>query len=337
MPAKPGSISACEDTQSISRIRIHPTNPDIVYVAALGHPYGASDDRGIFRTTDGGQTWKRILFRNNKAGAVDLCMDPQNPKVLFAAIWDVYRTPWSLSSGGPASGLFKTTDGGDTWTEITRNPGLPANIIGKIGVSVSGADSNRIYAIVEAEDGGVYRSDDAGANWTKVSEDRKLRQRAFYYSRIYSDPKAKDTLYICNVGFFKSTDAGKTYTTIRPPHGDNHDLWIDPANPQRMVQSNDGGANVSNNGGATWSGQNYPTAQLYHVSTTRDVPYHVCGAQQDNTTLCVPSDTGVNFRDPRATPGSWLYAVGGGESGYIAPHPTDPDHLLRRQPGCLAD
>ena len=323
------------DTQTISRIRVHPANPDIVYVAALGHPYGPNDERGVFRTIDGGTTWKRILFRNNKAGAVDLAMDPRNPKVLFAAIWDVYRTPWSLSSGGPASGLFKSVDGGDNWTEITRNPGLPANIVGKIGVTVSGADSNRVYAIVEAEDGGVYKSDDAGANWTKVSEDRKVRQRAFYYTRIYADPKVKDTLYICNVGFFKSVDAGKTYTTIRPPHGDNHDLWIDPTNPRRMVQSNDGGGNVSTNGGETWTAQNYATAQLYHVSTTKDIPYHVCGAQQDNTTLCVPSDPGVNFRDPRAAPGSWLYAVGGGESGYIAPHPTDPDLFYAGSQGAL--
>ncbi|MCX6627382.1 MAG: glycosyl hydrolase, partial [Candidatus Solibacter sp.] len=243
------------DTQIVSRIRVHPANPDVVYVAALGHPYGPNAERGVFRSKDGGQTWTKILFRNDRSGAVDLCLDPKNPNVLFAAIWDANRTPWSLSSGGPGSGLFKSTDGGDHWTEITRNPGMPQGIIGKIGVAVSGADGNRVYAIVENQNGGVFVSDDAGATWKLLSEDRRLRQRAFYYSRIYADPKAKDTVYVLNTAFFRSTDGGKTYRTVPTPHGDNHDLWIDPANPLRMVQSNDGGANVSLNGGQTWTGQ----------------------------------------------------------------------------------
>jgi len=318
------------DAHAIARIRVHPANPDLVYVAALGHPYGPNEERGIFRSRDGGKTWHRILFRSHKAGAVDLCFDPQNPQVMFAAIWDAYRTPWSLSSGGPESGLFKSTDGGETWTEITRHDGLPKGVIGKIGASVSGADAKRVYAIVEAEDGGVFSSDDAGATWKRVSEDRRLRQRAFYYSRIYADPKARDTIYVLNTGFYKSTDGGKTYKTIRVPHGDNHDLWIASNDPQRMVNSNDGGANVSINGGETWTGQGYPTAQLYHVATTRDFPYHVCGAQQDNSTVCVPSEGGRGSRT-----GGVMYAVGGGESGYIAPHPTNSNLFYAGSQGAL--
>ena len=318
------------DTHAISRIRIHPANPDLVYVSALGHPYGPNQERGIFRSKDGGKTWQKVLFRGNHSGAVDLSLDPRNPQVMFAAIWDAYRTSWSLSSGGPESGLFKSTDGGDTWTEITRNAGMPKGIIGKIGVSASGADGKRVYAMVEAEDGGVFVSDDAGATWKKISEDRRLRQRAFYYSRIYADPKARDTVYVLNTGFYKSTDGGKTYKAIRVPHGDNHDLWIASNDPQRMINSNDGGGNVSINGGESWTGQEYPTAQFYHVATTKDFPYHVCGAQQDNSTLCVSSEGG---RGGRA--GSVMYAVGGGESGYIAPHPKNPNLFYAGSQGAL--
>ncbi len=320
------------DTQAISRIRVHPSNPDLVYVAAFGHPYGRNADRGVFRSRDGGKTWEKILFKSDHAGAVDLVMDPHNPRVLYAAIWDANRTSWSLTSGGPDSGLYKTTDGGDHWTEITRNPGLPAGVIGKIGVAVSGADGNRVYAIVENENGGVFASDDGGGAWKRVSEDRALRQRAFYYSRIYADPKAKDTVYVLNVGFHKSTDGGKTYRQLRPPHGDNHDLWIDPNNPERMAQSNDGGGNISINGGQSWTGQQYPTAQLYHVATTRDVPYHVCGAQQDSSTICV-SSAAAGGRGGRG--GEVAYSVGGGESGYIAPHPTNPNLFYAGSQGAL--
>ncbi|HET7219512.1 MAG TPA: hypothetical protein VFJ02_15755 [Vicinamibacterales bacterium] len=300
-------------TMVISRIRIHPSNPDIVYAAALGDPYGPNPDRGVFKTTDGGKTWTSVLARDDKTGAADLVMDPKNPDVLYAGFWEVFRTPHSLSSGGPGSGLFKTTDGGRTWTELTRNPGLPPALWGKLGVAVSGADSNRVYAIIEAAEGGVFLSDDAGATWRRVNEDRRLRQRAFYYTRIYADPQAKDTLYVLNTGLYRSTDAGKTITGIRVPHGDNHDLWIAANDPKRMINSNDGGANVSLNAGETWTDQDYPTAQFYNVFTTAHVPYHVCGAQQDNTTACIPSTGGD------------LYAVGGGESGYIAPDPEDVD------------
>ncbi len=318
------------DTQAIARVRVHPANPDIVYVAALGHPYGPNAERGVFRTKDGGKTWQKVLYRSEHAGAVDLCFDPHNPNVLYAAIWDAHRTPWSLSSGGPASGLFKTTDGGDHWTEITRRPGLPSGIIGKIGVSVSGGDSNRVYALVEAEDGGLFVSDDAGAAWKRISEDRKLRQRAFYYSRIYADPKDRDTVYVLNTAFFKSTDGGKTFKTIRAPHGDNHDLWIASNDPKRMINSNDGGANVSLNGGETWTQQNFPTAQLYHIAITKDVPYHVCGAQQDNSTICVSSE---ESRGQRA--GTTMYAAGGGESGYIAPDPKNANIFYAGSQGAL--
>src|SRR5439155_1646512 len=198
------------DTQAIARIRVDPSNPDIVYVAALGHPYGPNSERGVFRSRDGGKNWNKVLYKNDRAGAVDLCLDPHNSRVLFAIIWDVYRTSWTLSSGGPASGLYKSTDGGDTWTEITHRPGLPSGIIGKIGVAVSGADSNRVWAMVEAEDGGLFRSDDGGLKWARVNEDRRLRQRAFYYTRIYADPKDKETVYILNTGFYKSTDGGES-------------------------------------------------------------------------------------------------------------------------------
>ncbi len=302
-----------EKTMTIGRVRVHPENPDIVYVAALGDPYGATPDRGVFKSTDGGKTWTRVLFRDDKTGAVDLVMDPKTPDVLYAGLWEVFRTPHSLSSGGPGSGLFKTTDGGATWTEISRNAGLPKPVWGKIGITVSGADSNRLYALIEAQDGGLFLSDDAGATWKLANDNRNIRQRAFYYTRVYADPKAKDTVYILNVSMYRSTDAGKTLRNIRVPHGDNHDLWIASNDPLRLAQSNDGGANISLNAGESWTDQDFPTAQFYNVFTTAHVPYHVCGAQQDNSTACVPSTGGE------------LYAVGGGESGYIAPDPEDTE------------
>jgi photosystem II stability/assembly factor-like uncharacterized protein len=284
-------------------------------VAALGNPYGPNPERGVFRTRDGGKTWEQVLSRNDKTGAVDLVLDPANPNVMYAALWEVFRTPHSLSSGGPGSGLFKSMDGGTNWTELTKNPGLPKPIWGKVGIAVSGADSNRLFAIVEAADGGIFMSDDAGATWKLINDDRRIRQRAFYYTRIYGDPKAKDTFYVLNTGLYRSVDAGKTLRGIQVPHGDNHDLWIAPDDPRRMVNSNDGGANVTMNGGESWTDQDFPTAQFYNVFTTNHVPYHVCGAQQDNSTACVSS----------AGTGADLYDVGGGESGYIAPDPLDTD------------
>jgi photosystem II stability/assembly factor-like uncharacterized protein len=241
-------------------------------------------------------------------------MDPNAPDTLYAGLWEVYRTPHSLSSGGPGSGLFKSTDGGSTWTELTKNPGLPSGLWGKVGVAVSPVDAKRVYAIVENESGGVFASDDSGATWKQVNDERRLRQRAFYYTRIYADTMERDTVYVLNTGFYKSTDAGKTYRSYRVPHGDNHDLWIAPNDPKRMINGNDGGANVSVNGAETWTDQDFPTAQFYSVFVTSHVPYHVCGAQQDNSTACVSS---AGDRE--------LYDVGGGESGYIAPDPRNPD------------
>ncbi len=321
-------------SQAISRIRVDATNPDLVYAAVLGHPYGPSPERGVFRSQDGGKTWKKILYENDRAGAEDLSIDPRNPKTMFATIWDVSRTPWSLSSGGPASHLYKSTDGGDTWKDLTRNPGLPTGIDGKIGVAVS-ADSNRIYAMVENENGGIFRSEDGGATWAKVNDDRNVRQRSFYYTRVTADPKDKDVLYITNVRFYRSADGGKSFKPIKQPHGDNHDLWIDPTNTRRMVEANDGGGTVSVDYAQTWTPETFPTAQLYHVATTADIPYQVCGAQQDNTTVCVASKEGRNFHNPAEASGLWMYAVGGGESGYIAPDPKNANIFFAGSQGAM--
>ncbi|MFO0093714.1 MAG: WD40/YVTN/BNR-like repeat-containing protein [Gemmatimonadaceae bacterium] len=307
------------DTRQISKVRVHPANPDIASVGALGHVWGPNAERGVFRTRDGGKTWQKVLFRDDSTGVVDLVMDPNNPNVLYAGFWQAHRKPWMLVSGGKGSGLFKTTDGGDTWTEITKNPGLPTGTWGNIGISVSGANSNRLYALIEAEAGGVYRSDDAGATWQKVNDERKLRQRAWYYTRIYADPKNADVVYASNVQFQVSKDGGKTWSNLNPPHGDSHDLWIAPDDPNRMIEGDDGGASVSTDAGRTWTAQDYNTAQFYHVTTTNHFPYQICGAQQDNSTLCGPSRARGGI-----TIDMWKDA-GGGESGFIAALPTDPD------------
>ena len=324
-----------KETQAISRIRVHPTNPNIVYVAALGHPYGDNPERGVFRSTDGGNTWKKVLYVSEKAGAADLIIDRTNPKVLYASTWQVYRKAYKMWGGGPDCKLWKSLDGGDTWIDLTQNPGMPEGPIGKIGVTVSPVDPNRVWAIVEANEGGVFRSDDGGWTWERINDERKLRQRAFYYSRIYADPQDKETVYCLNVRFWKSTDGGKTFDIqIRPPHGDNHDLWIDPNDPMRMINANDGGGTVSLNGGATWTDLDFPTTQLYHVMTTSDVPYHVAGAQQDNSTLAMPSD-GWSHRQARGPNKGWYYPVGGGESGWITQSPTDPDVFYAGSQGAL--
>ncbi len=309
-----------EDTRQISRIRVHPKNPDIVYVAAQGHVWAPNQQRGVFRSKDGGKTWEKILFRSEKAGACDLIIDPTNPNNVYAGFWEVYRKPWTLESGGPGSGIFKSIDGGDTWTEITRNPGLPKGTIGIVGITVSPANPDRLWAIVEAEDGGMFRSDNGGKTWTKTNEQRNLRQRAWYYSRIYADPKNADTVYVLNTGFYRSNDGGRTFTGISVPHGDNHDLWIAPDDPNRMINSNDGGANVSFNGGKSWSEQDQPTAQFYRVTLDNDFPYHIYGAQQDNSTVRIASRTTENG----ITANDW-FDVGGGESGWIAPSPKDSE------------
>ncbi|HEX9704547.1 MAG TPA: glycosyl hydrolase, partial [Gemmatimonadales bacterium] len=310
-----------KDAGQIGAIAVHPTNPDLVYAAALGHAFGPNSNRGVFRSQDGGKTWAKVLFRSDSAGAVDLAMDPSNPRIIYAAFWHAQRGPWFLSSGGAGSGLWKTTDGGDTWTDLSRNEGMPKGTLGKIGVTVSHANPERLWAMIEAEDGGVYRSDDAGKTWRRLNEERTLRQRAWYYTHIHADPRDPETVYVLNVGFWKSVDGGRTFVqSIRPPHGDNHALWIAPNDPERMINGNDGGANVSFNGGRTWTAQDQATAQFYHVTTTSHFPYQVCGAQQDNSTICGPHRTsggGITWND-------W-YEVAGCESGYIAVRPDDPD------------
>jgi photosystem II stability/assembly factor-like uncharacterized protein len=306
-------------TYQISRVRIHPRNPDIVYVAALGHVWGPNEDRGIFRTSDGGRSWKKILYVDSTTGASDLAMDPTNPRVLYAAFWQVYRKPWTIESGGPGSAIYKSSDGGDTWKKLEG--GLPSGVVGRIGVAVSPARPSRVYAILQAEKGGVYKSDDSGETWILTSGEHKLVERAWYYNWIYPDPKNPEIVYVPNVEFHKSIDGGKTFSTIKVPHGDNHDFWIDPDDPQRMILANDGGATISVNGGRTWSTQdNQPTAQFYRVITDARTPYWVYGAQQDNTTVAIASasrEAGISATD-------W-HPVGGGESGWVAPDPRNPE------------
>ncbi|HEV7838306.1 MAG TPA: glycosyl hydrolase, partial [Gemmatimonadaceae bacterium] len=317
------------ETRQISRVRVHPTNPDIVYVGAQGHVYGPNPERGVYKTTDGGKNWRRILYRNDSTGITDLVMDPRNPETLYAAFWQAWRTPWQLVSGGAGSGIFKSTDGGEHWNELTRNPGLPQGVIGNIGLAVSPSNPNRVWAIVEADSGGVFRSSDGGATWTRTNTERKLRQRAWYYTRIFADPQDEKIVYVLNTGMYRSTDDGKTFKSITVPHGDNHDLWIASNDAQRMIEGNDGGANVSFNGGKSWTEQDQSTAQFYHVVTTNHFPYRVCGAQQDNSTLCGPSrkSGGIDITD-------W-YDVGGGESGYIAVRPDTPDIVFAGSYGGL--
>jgi photosystem II stability/assembly factor-like uncharacterized protein len=308
------------DTRHIGRMAVHPRNPDLVYVAALGHAYGPNAERGIFRSTNGGQTWEKVLYKDDKTGGIDVVLDPGNANVLFASLWEAHRSPWSMSSGGPGSGLYRSTDAGSTWKRL-EGGGLPPGILGRIGVAVSGANSNRVYAMIEAARGGLYVSDNGGDTWRRSNDDNRLRERPWYYTHVYADPKSVDTVYVLSVGFFKSVDAGRTVTTIIPPHGDNHGLWIDPNDPQRMINANDGGANISFDGGRTWSRQdNQPTAQFYHVTVDHRFPYHVYGAQQDNSTMAIASRSDAGFIDRP----DW-YPVGGGESGYIAPRPDNPN------------
>jgi photosystem II stability/assembly factor-like uncharacterized protein len=307
------------DTHAIGRLIVHPKNPDIAFVAALGHPFAENEERGVFRTRDGGKTWEKVLYKDAKTGAIDITFDPSNPNILFASLWQAKRTPWSMDSGGPGSGLYRSADGGSTWKEVKAH-GLPETVLGRIGVSVSGANPNRIFAVVEAEKGGIYRSDDAGENWQLTTDDHRFRQRAWYYSHIFADPKSADTVYILNTGVYRSNDGGKTFSQIRAPHGDNHGLWIDPTNPKRLINGNDGGATISIDAGQNWSSiYTQPTAQFYHVVTDNRFPYYIYGAQQDNSTVAIASASADGSIDRP----DW-YDVGGGESGYIAPDPNDP-------------
>ncbi len=312
------------DTRHIAKIRVHPTNPDLVYVAALGHVWGPNNERGVYRSRDGGKVWEPVLFKSERAGAIDLSLDVNNPRVIYAVFWEAQRYPYKLNSGGADSAIYKSVNGGDSWTEITRNPGLPKGVLGKIGIAASPAKADRVYAIVEADDGAVFRSDDAGATWQRMSEQSELRGRPWYYMHIFADPVNADTVYVLDYGMWKSIDGGKSFEQGQTPHGDNHDLWIDPTNPKRMIEGNDGGACVSFNGGATWSTlYNQPTAQLYHVFANQQQPYRLYASQQDNSAISLPSlatrgaITAVDWIEP-----------GGGESGYIAVHPDDPNIVI---------
>ena len=309
-----------KNSRHIPRLRVHPGNPDIVYAAVLGDLFKSSTERGIYRSKDGGKSWERVLFVNEDAGAVDLCMDPTNPRILYASTWRVRRTPFSLSSGGQGSGLWKSTDSGDTWTEITRNEGLPQkDTLGIIGVAVSPANPQRVWAIVEAENGGVFRSDDAGKKWTKLNDDRNLRQRAWYYTRIYADTKDADKVYVVNVAYFVSKDGGKTFTSKYAPHGDHHDFWVAPDDPRRLIIGDDGGAQISYDAGETWSTyHNQPTAQFYRLTTDNDFPYRIYAAQQDNTTIRIRHRSDGNAITER----DWE-PTAGGESAHIAVDPRD--------------
>ncbi|MEE8525138.1 MAG: glycosyl hydrolase [Thermoanaerobaculia bacterium] len=310
------------DSRRIPRIRIHPRDPDVVYAAVLGHLFGPNEERGVYRSRDGGGEWRRVLSVSDEVGAVDLVMDPTNPRVLYASFWRVLRTPWSLESGGEGSSLWKSTDGGDSWLELTGKTGMPTAPVGIIGITVSPSDPENLYAILEAEDGGVFRSRDGGETWQQTNSERKLRQRAWYYTRIYADPADREAVYVLNVDFHRSGDGGKTFAEIDTPHGDNHDLWIAPDDPLRMIESNDGGANVSTDGGKTWTPQsNQPTAQFYRVSTDTDFPYRLLGGQQDNSTVRIRSrsarGSAISIRDWEPT--------AGGESGHVVAKPDDPD------------
>ena len=340
------------ESHGISKIRIHPTNPDIVFVASFGKYSVPSTERGVFKSVDGGNSWKKVLFRDDRTGAIDIAIDRTNPSIMYAALWEAYRKEYQMSSGGPGSGLFKSSDGGETWTEITRNAGLPAGMIGRIGVALTAANPNRVYALVENDNGGLFKSDDAGASWTLMNSDRSIRQRAFYYTHLFADHTNADVVYAENTSLFRSADAGKTITSVgNGTHGDFHDLWIDPEDPAHLVVANDGGGAVTTTTGRAWTDQDFPTEQFYHVITTKHIPYHVCGSQQDNSTLCVPFNwnmggqrfggpagggaesasgaatggPGAGYRDPTSGGMIVSYVAGGGEPGYIAPDPREPD------------
>ncbi len=308
-----------EGSEHISRIRIHPSNPDLVYVAAIGNLWKPNKTRGVFRSEDGGQNWEKILYESDKAGAGDLIMDPNNARIIYAATWQMKRNGYRMDSGGPDSRMYKSIDGGDTWTDISKYKGLPKGPWGIVGITVSPVDSNRVWAIIEAEDGGVFRSDDAGKSWEKINENRALRQRAWYYSRIYADTQNKDKVYVMNVSYGVSTDGGKTFTLKDAPHGDHHDLWIDPHNNLRMVIADDGGAQVSNDGGENWTTyHNQPTAQFYRVTTDNSFPYRIYGAQQDNSTVRIYHRTSHSS----ITESDWE-PTAGGESAHLAPDPKN--------------
>jgi len=307
-----------KDSHQIGALIIDTRNENVVLVAALGHAFGPNQERGIFRTADGGITWTKVLSKDENTGGIDVVFDPHNPNIVFASLWQARRQPWFFSSGGPGSGLYRSEDNGVTWKHLEGN-GLPGGILGKIGIAISGADSNRVYAIIEAKEGGLYRSDDAGQHWTRVNDDGRFRQRAWYFSKVYADPKSADTVYLLNTGLFRSVDGGKTFNLLPARHGDHHGLWIDAQNSNRIANANDGGASISLDGGKTWTTQNnQPTAQFYHVAVDNAFPYHIYGAQQDNSSVGIASRTDWGAIGPA----DW-FVVGGGESGFVVSDPRD--------------
>ncbi len=309
-----------DDTRQIGRVIVDPHNADIVFVAALGHAYGSNMERGVFRSSDGGKHWDKVLYKDEKTGAIDITFDPENSHILYAALWQVVRSPWILDSGGPGSGIYKSIDGGATWKQLTEH-GLPKGVYGRIGIAAAPGGSNRVYALIEAKEGGLFRSDDAGETWKKLDDDHRFTQRAWYFTHIFADPKNPDAVYILNTGMYRLTDAGATFTPISAPHGDRHGLWIDPKNPQRMIEADDGGATITTDGGKGWTPQNnQPTAQFYHIATDNQFLYRLYGAQQDNSTVSIASrsDNGpIGEAD--------FYEVGGGESGFVIPDPRNPN------------
>ncbi len=319
---KTWSFAGLRQSRHVPRIVVDPNDHEIVYAAVLGDLYKPTTERGVYKSTDGGKQWKRVLFANENAGATDLIMDPNNPRVLYASTWNVRRTPYSLSSGGPGSALWKSTDYGETWTEISTGKGFPEGTLGIIGITVSPSNSERLWAMVEhKEKGGVYRSEDGGQSWKLLNSDRNLRQRAWYYTRIFADTQDPETVYVLNVRYHKSTDGGKTFSSSNAPHGDHHDLWIAPEDPNRMIMGDDGGAQVTYDGGETWSTyHNQPTAQFYRVTTDDAFPYRIYAAQQDNSTIRIRHRT----ESGSISENDWE-ATAGGESAHIAIDPTNND------------
>lgn len=315
---KTWALAGLDSFLQIGKLQIHPQDPDVVYAAVLGNIFGPGPDRGVYRTTDGAKTWKKVLFADDKTGCIDLVLDPSNPRILYAGFWQAERKPWTIIDGGEKGGVWKTSDGGETWKRLEG--GLPEGVVGRVGLAVSPVNPDRVWVIQEAEDekkGGIYMSEDAGESWKRVNRNHNYRQRAWYYSRVFADPKSEHTVYVLNTGFYKSLNDGKEFQRIRTPHGDNHCLWINPINPDIMIQSNDGGANVTFNGGRSWSTQmNQPTAEIYRVAVDNQFPYRVYGDQQDNSSISISS---------QGRPSQEFYSVGGGESGHIAVDPRNPD------------